>query len=75
MANGWAGRQRWDFRITGQGTEKERKENCHARKGVAAMPENCKTERELICESQGRVAPDPSTHRGIGKQRWNIDFL
>jgi len=45
-ANGWAGRQRWDFRIPTQGTEKrqEGKES----QGVKTRPERCRRENISI---------------------------
>ena len=43
-------------------------------KGVAAMPEKCRTDRQQTCKSQGRVASVHPSRLGLGQQRWNIDF-
>ena len=44
-SNGWAGRQREDFRIPGQNTEEAAAgESRHAGKGVKTRPKRCRRE-------------------------------
>ena len=57
-----------------KGQREEEEESCHARRGVAAMPEKCRTDRQPTCKSQGRVASALPSRLGLGQQRLNIDF-